>query len=272
MVNGFAPTSFNEALAIRNSKSVIPYAGGTDLMVGMSEDKSILFLNNIDSLKKVWQDQDSIYIGSCCSFKQLLGEELVPEVLKKAISEIASPAIRNLGTIGGNICNGSPAGDTLPVLYALNSMLVLRTVAEKSVIAIEEFISGPKRTKLKDNQLLQYIIIPKQNCNNYYYKKIGSRKAESISKISFTGIVKVEGNRIRRLSIAFGSVGPTVVRERILEEKLTGLTLCEAEKMKGNIIEAYKKIINPINDQRSTAEYRKKVAINLLDDFLSSIK
>ena len=133
MVEGYSPSTFEEALKILNEKDVIIYAGGTDLMVKNKNttsllpkfNKDLLYVGNLNELKEIKEDENKIKIGAACTLSSLLRVERIPEVLKEAIRHIASPAIRNMGTIGGNICNASPAGDTLPILYALDAKLKL---------------------------------------------------------------------------------------------------------------------------------------------------
>ncbi len=270
MVNGYRPTTIAEALQLCRNNDIVPYAGGTDWMIGRDDSKTLLFLNGIPQLKEVEEEEEDIYIGAACTYTELLNLNLIPTVLKDAIAGIASPAIRNAGTIGGNICNASPAGDTLPVLYALDAELVISTVDTTEVIGIEEFITGPKKTRLQKDELIEQIIIPKKKISSYYYKKIGARKADAISKLSFVGLINIENEQIKDLACAFGAVGPTVVRSKELESILIGKTLKEAKEIKEEVMNKYNEIIRPIDDQRSTALYRKKVSLNLLQDFLET--
>lgn len=270
MVNGYRPSTIIEALQIRRNCDVVPYAGGTDWMIKRDESKTLLFLNGIQQLKEVEEDEDGIYIGSACTSAELLKSDMVPQVLKEAIEGIASPAIRNAGTIGGNICNASPAGDTLPILYALDAELVISTVDSTEVVGIEDFIIGPKKNNLSKDELIEQIMIPKNGAYSYYYKKIGARKADAISKLSFVGIFLEEKGVIKKVACAFGAVGPTVVRSKEIEAMLVGKTLKEANVIKDEVISKYSELIHPIDDQRSTAIYRKKVALNLYQDFLES--
>lgn len=268
MVNGYRPTTISEALEIRRDHDVVPYAGGTDWMINRDDSKTLLFLNGIPKLKEIDEDENNIYIGAASTYAELLTSDIIPQVLKDAITGIASPAIRNVGTLGGNICNASPAGDTLPILYALDAGLVVSTVDAAEVIDIDDFIIGPKKTVLRKDELIEQIIIPKKIISTYYYKKIGARKADAISKLSFVGIINKENGLIKEFACSFGAVGPTVVRNRLAESLIIGKSYAEAMDAKADLLYKYNEIIRPIDDQRSTATYRKKVAINLLQDFL----
>lgn len=274
-VDGYLPKTINGALQILNSENVIVYAGGTDLMVRYKNetsllpkfDKNILYIGQIDELKKVYENNEEIVIGAGCTLASLLRNEHVPEILKKAIRGAASPAIRNMGTIGGNICNASPAGDTLPVLYSLNSRCSVISEGLERTINIEDFIYGPRRTVLEKNEMLKSITIPKENFNIVHYEKVGARKASAISKLSFAGLCNVENGRVQNLRISFGAVGATVVRLKEAENLIIGREINTLDKFIKEAIELYDKNINPIDDQRSTAQYRKIVVMNLIKYF-----
>lgn len=274
-VDGYLPKTINAALQILNSENVIVYAGGTDLMVRYKNeasllpmfDKNILYIGQIDELKKVYENNEEIVIGAGCTLASLLINEHVPEILKKAIRGAASPAIRNMGTIGGNICNASPAGDTLPVLYSLNSRCSVISEGLERTINIEDFIYGPRRTVLEKNEMLKSITIPKENFNIVHYEKVGARKASAISKLSFAGLCNVENGRVQDLRISFGAVGATVVRLKEAENLIIGRQINTLDKFIKEAIEIYDKNINPIDDQRSTAQYRKIVVMNLIKYF-----
>ncbi|WP_428818024.1 FAD binding domain-containing protein (plasmid) [Clostridium butyricum] len=274
-VDGYLPKTINAALQILNSENVILYAGGTDLMVRYKNetsllpifDKNILYIGQIDELKKVYENDEEIVIGAGCTLASLLRNEHVPEILKKAIRGAASPAIRNMGTIGGNICNASPAGDTLPVLYSLNSRCSVISEGLERTINIEDFIYGPRRTVLEKNEMLKSITIPKENFNIVHYEKVGARKASAISKLSFAGLCNVENGRVQDLRISFGAVGATVVRLKEAENLIIGRQINTLDKFIKEAIEIYDKNINPIDDQRSTAQYRKIVVMNLIKYF-----
>lgn len=274
-VDGYLPKTINGALQILNSENVIVYAGGTDLMVRYKNetsllprfDKNILYIGQIDELKKVYENNEEIVIGAGCTLASLLRNEHVPEILKKAIRGAASPAIRNMGTIGGNICNASPAGDTLPILYSLNSRCSVISEGLERTINIEDFIYGPRRTALEKNEMLKSITIPKENFNIVHYEKVGARKASAISKLSFAGLCNVENGRVQDLRISFGAVGATVVRLKEAENLIIGREINTLDKFIKEAIELYDKNINPIDDQRSTAQYRKIVVMNLIKYF-----
>lgn len=268
MVEAYFPSTLIQALQIMSEKDVIPYAGGTDIMVAKKFAHPFLYLEGITELQKIRRDLNQIHIGAACTYEQLLASEDIPRVLKDAILQIASPSIRNLGTIGGNICNASPAGDSLPVLYALNAVLILETLGETREVPIEEYITGVKRTIRKPSWLLKEIVILDWN-KPYIWQKVGARKAQAIAKLSFAGLHELEDGKIKDIRIAFGAVGATVARDRGVEEEIIGKKVSDIDI--SSVIQYYGKIIRPIDDQRSEAAYRRTVCLNILGDYLENI-
>jgi CO/xanthine dehydrogenase FAD-binding subunit len=279
MVGGFIPNNLGEALEIRAAKKVIPYAGGTELMVKEEAAGDYLFLHRLPELKELSADNGHIRIGSGCTFAELLESDIAPPLLKEAVGGIAAPAIRNLGTIGGNICNASPAGDTLPPLYLYDAAIVLASLdpnsntADKKIIErrlpIADFILGVRKTALKDNEILTAIEIPLSSFTHTAYQKVGARKAQAISKLSFAAAARIENGEIKDFRAAFGAVGITVVRRRDLEKHITGQKAAAVHPEETRA--RYEPVLKPIDDQRSSGEYRKQVCLNLLADFLESV-
>lgn len=279
MVRAYRPPDFQSALTIMRENRAIPLAGGTDLMVsrrrwsGLSPffAKPVLFIGHLEEIKQVEPDITNIKIGSACSLTSLIEHREIPEVLKIVISQMATPAIRNIGTLGGNICNASPAGDALPVLYALDASVVLQRKAEIRTLPIEKFITGPGETVLKDDELLTSIIIPKKSYNVGFYRKVGTRQANSLSKLSFQGLARIEEGKISDIRISFGAVALTVIRSREIEELLIEKSGKEIEKLISEVNSLYSAVIKPIDDQRSNIRYRKTISLKLLRYFLRTV-
>lgn len=269
MVNGYKATSLKEALDIREREEVTPYAGGTDLMIEAKEDVTYLFLNKIPEIKKISEDDENIYIGAGCSFTDVLESEITPKILKEAIAQIAAPAIRNFGTVGGNICNGSPKGDSSIIFFVTESKLRLVSNRGERIIPISEFFIARNRTSLEKDELLVEIIMKKKGIDNYYFKKVGPRNALAISRVSFAGILDLEDNKIINCVTAFGAVSDVIFRRKDLDEMLIGKTIEEAKEIREEYLRAYDEGINPIRG-RVSAEFRKSVCKNLLKDFLES--
>ena len=199
MVTGHYPTSLKEALALlEKHQGALLISGGTDVMVVKKEAEHVIFLNQIEELKHVEEAKEAAHgksilrIGAGVTYAHMLSHPLIPKVLKQAVLGIASPAIRNIGTMAGNICNASPAGDTLPVLYALDAKVIIHGNEAGKMntrkVPIEAFIQGIRKIDLKPTELVAAIEIPieaYEKMNRCADEKVGARKSEAISKLSF---------------------------------------------------------------------------------------
>lgn len=229
----------------------------------------VLFLSHLQALRYITVEGADLVIGAGATLADLLNDKRIPSALKQAAAQIASPAIRNVATLTGNICNASPAGDTLPALYCLNARLVLACDGKERRVNIGDFIQGPGKTDLRDDELVKSIVLPMERFEVVDYRKVGTRKANALSKLAFLGLAKVEGETIQDVRIAFGAVAPTVVRSRQLESECIGLSRRELAQRRPELLDAYARLIVPIDDQRSTAHYRKAISLRLLDHFLT---
>jgi CO/xanthine dehydrogenase FAD-binding subunit len=265
-----------EALEIRSKVKTIVFAGGSDLMVkhrtwsGVVPDllDTILLIGHLEQLQGITVKNNILKIGAGCTLTEILNDRRIPDCIKLPISQMASPSIRNIGTIGGNICNSSPAGDTLPMLYALDARLKIQSKNNTFSVGIADFITGPGQNKLKEDEILSQIIIPLPDYNCCFYRKVGSRKANSISKLSFFGLAKANASHILEVKIAMGAVSPTVIRSLEAEILLKGTSRSQIPQLLDKILACYDNLLNPIDDLRSTREYRKQVSRQLLEYFL----
>ena len=270
--------TLNEVLHCIDHRDTLIFAGGTDLMVKYKNwsglvptiNKDVIFIDDIDELKHIDEDETSIEIGSCCSLSDILKNKNVPYVLREAADNMASVAVRNLATIGGNICNSSPAGDLLPPLYGLDAKIKIESKNHERILPINQFILGPGKNLLHKNEILTKVIIKKEIFQKEIYKKVGTRKSTALSKLSFVGLCKSNNSGIEDIRIAFGAVGPKVVYSKSIEEEIIMKGLLNKKDIE-NIINKYRSLISPITDQRSTESYRKTVCLNLLEDFLKSV-
>jgi len=278
-VKNIIPKTYLETLEYLNSDDYKLLAGGTDLMIQKRSwsnmlpefKKSTLTIFNLQEMKYMFEEDDFLHIGAGMSLEDIKDNDLTPELLVEAINIMASPAIRNMATLGGNIGNASPAGDSLPVLYVLNALIVLESIEAVREVPISDFIVGPGKKSIKSNEIIKEIKIPKKQFTQTKFEKVGGRKADAISKISFAGAIEINNNIIQDFRAAFGAVGPTVVRKTSLENEIIGQTLAETKLDIKNILKSYEPFITPINDQRSNKEYRKEVALNILESFILNI-
>lgn len=268
MVNGYAPKTLAEALELRSKYDLVPYAGGTDLMVENRPGVSYLFLGKLAELKGICEDGDFVRIGAAVTYTEALASPMVPQLMKEAISRIAAPAIRNAGTFGGNLGNGSAKADSVLIEFVTGAKLRLLSTKGERVVDVEQFYLGRKKLDLHNDEIIAEILLPKAGIDDYYYKKVGGRNALAISRVSFAGILSVENGTITRFSAGFGAVADTVLRYRDLETMLIGKTVAEAKAARADVLKAYSdKLV--LTRGRVSAEYRKTVCMNLLGDFLT---
>jgi len=264
-----APVTLAEALRLRREPGCIPYAGGTDLMVEPGEGACFLFIGRIPELKNIVADNEHIRIGAACTFTEIIEHPLTPAILKDACLQIAAPAIRNAGTAGGNIANGSPKADSALIFMAADARLRLMNADSERIIPVREFYLGRKKLAMADDELIIEILIPIHGLDNYYYKKVGARNALSISRVSFAGIMDIRDGVIMNCAVSFGAVSDVILCFTEIDGLLTGKTVAEAKELKDAYISAYDRAIVPTRG-RVGIEYRKDVCMNLLRDFLKS--
>ena len=278
MIKYFLPTSVKEALEILNKNDCYILSGGTDLMVqkhfssGLAPkfDKDIIFVSNLNELDYIKLDNDgNVRVGATTKYYELEQSDLVPQIYKDVISQIASPNIRNMATLVGNIANASPAGDSLVPLVINDAKVVLSSVNGNREMLVSDFIYGVRKIHREPNELITEVILPKQDLT-YLYRKVGSRKAETITKASVLVAYKKEKNILKDFRVAFGSVSIKTVRNPEIENKYIGMNVEDINV--NDVINDYYTLVVPITDQRSTKEYRHKVAMNLLKKFVEEIK
>lgn len=268
MVNGYVAASLQEALELRAAHSVVPYAGGTDLMVENRKGVDYLFINKVPELREIKVDDEYVRIGAAVTFTEALESPDVPELMKEAVSRIAAPAIRNAGTFGGNLGNGSAKADSVLIEFVTDAKLRLVSKGGERIVDVDKFYLGRKKLDLRDDELIAEVLIPKNGLDDYYYEKVGGRNALAISRVSFAGVFAKENDRITNVAAAFGAVADTVLRYRDIEAMLIGKTVGEAKAMKEEYLKAYADRM-VLTRGRVSAEYRRDVCLNLLGEFLT---
>jgi CO/xanthine dehydrogenase FAD-binding subunit len=268
----FVPPSLDSLWRILDDEpEALIYAGGTDLLVKRRKNDvnplPLVCLERIKELKGVREYGPDIFIGACSSHTSLLANPIIRKtfpVLAKGLQALGSPPIRNMGTIGGNIGTASPAGDTLPPLYALDAELEIRSRTSLRRIAIKDFIVGPGQRRLDKGEILAGIWLKKDaDFNIHHFEKVGQRNALAISIASLAALLKVSGSGIiERVRLAWGSVAPTVVRTTDVEAALKGRPLSRETLQEA--MPLIRHAVSPIDDIRATAAYRRTVAANLL--------
>jgi xanthine dehydrogenase small subunit len=264
-----------QAYKILSEQSVKVIAGGTDLMVlytsGSLMPNNILDIWQLNELRSISEEQDYLKIGALCTYTELINDKRVKEFAPSLVSAsrtIGAVQIQNRGTLGGNIVNGSPAGDSLPVLAAFDAELELGSARGTRRVAFNQFYTGYRQSVLSSDELLLKIFLPKQQereKSDFY--KVGTRAAQAISKVVMAVRAIVDSDkRIEAIAISLGSVAPTVIRASQTEEALIGLEITPEliEQAKTRLSQE----IKPIDDIRSTEHYRRVVTGNLIAKFL----
>jgi len=269
MVNSIFATSLEDALKARQNPELIPYTGGTDLMVVGNEEASYLFLNKVPQMREIKTLEDTLRIGAAVTFTEIIHHEDTPEILKEACRQIAAPAIRNTGTVGGNIGNGSAKADSALIFILLDATLRLVSAREERILPLRAFYQGRKKLDLKPDELIVEIILPRHGLDNFYYQKVGARDALAISRLSFAGVLHIEEGVITHFATAFGAIADTILCFEEIDNMFIGKTIAQAKTIKKDYLEAMDKAIIPIQG-RVSIEYRKDVVMNLLKDFLET--
>ena len=254
---------------LRDEGPLTPLAGCTDLYVllnfGTLADRRFLDLWRLDSLRTIAVKRDVLSIGALATHTDLIRSRLVRArvpMLAAAASEVGGVQIQNRGTIGGNVANASPAGDTLPVLAAADAVVVLASVDGTRRVPFTSFYTGYRRTLRRSDELIVALEIPRIQ-GRQWFRKVGTRAAQAISKVVMAGVVGPKARGGRRVRVALGSVAPTVIRASKTEAALAA----------GAAVETAQQVllgeIAPIDDIRSDADYRRRVAANLLARLLA---
>ncbi|HOO33814.1 MAG TPA: xanthine dehydrogenase family protein subunit M [Thermotogota bacterium] len=263
------PRDEEELFEVLNSDSRI-LNGGTDVMVRARLERfpvaKLVSLDKIEDLTGIVDEGNAIRILCKTTYSEILNHPVIREnfpILLKACSEIGSTQIRNRGTLAGNVANASPAGDGSLALYLLDALVVIHHRNGQKTIRLEDFIKGPGRTLLEPGEYIHSIIIPKLTENTvHYFKKVGQRKAMAISIASMGAVYSLRKGMFMNLRLAFGSLGPTVLRADSIEAAARGMKFDEATAEKLSAMTAA--VVSPIGDVRASAEYRGKVASNLV--------
>jgi len=267
------PRNLKAALAmLAEEPTLTPIAGCTDVMVGLhfgtSDQRRFIDLWPLDELRGIRMDKPKglsprtglsphLRIGALTTYAEIIASPIIRKrvpMLAAAAREIGGAQIQNRGTLGGNIANASPAGDALPVLAAAGARIVLRSTGGERRVHFSDFYTGYRTSVRQGDELITAIEIPEIE-GRQWWRKVGTRRAQAISKIMMAG---VNGRHVR---IALGSVGPTVVlAEETARSLAAGGSLAAAQAL-------LREEIAPIDDVRSTGAYRSQVAANLLAQF-----
>ena len=254
-----------------------PFAGGTDLMVLLEAGKLVQrrFLNiwKLPELKGIEITSSHVILGALTTYTEVRSSEVLSRefpLLCRAASETGSVATQNRGTLGGNIANASPAADSPPALLAYDAEVEIVSSRGNRWKAYSGFHAGYKAVDLVADELINRIRLLRSKRDwKQHYRKVGTRRAQAVSKVCFAGAARMQQGRIADVRIALGSIAPIVLRATETEKMLTGEKPSAAVRQAAQ--EMLAREITPIDDIRSTARYRQRVAQNLLVEFLEML-
>jgi CO/xanthine dehydrogenase FAD-binding subunit len=271
------PRTVEEAVRLFGVQpGAVPLAGGTDFMVawnaGQANGRTVLDLSRLSPWKRIRESHQGVSIGALVTHWDLQQQPVIRKrfpLLVEACSTVGGRQIQARGTLGGNVANASPAGDTFPPLAVYEARVRLRSIKGTRVLPVRDFFTGVKRTARGEGELIDSIELEfPRRPSRQMFRKVGTRAASAISKVVASGLLWLaDDGRIRELRFALGSVAPTVRRLASVESFVAGKKPTPAVIAKA--VELLGGDISPIDDFRSTRDYRRDVSRNLLRAFLS---
>jgi len=277
----YAPISLDKVLDIlnKNAGETSVIAGGTDLLINMNQKKvapnMILDLKKVKELNFIKEENGLVRIGAMSTFAQVAQSKLINDkakVLAQACNGIGSPQIRNLGTIGGNIINASPAADSVPALIALNAKAILKSKENERVVVIEDIFEDMFNTIIKENEILTEVFFETPNELTYSnFRKLGRRAALAISRISIAAVMEKtpEGNTLKDVRLSLGAVNKYPFRTREAEELLKGQPICD-EKME-ECVEKISEIAAVTLGSRASAPFKRESIKGIAREVITNI-
>lgn len=262
------PRTLSEALELL-AQGGKPLAGGTDLLVAIRKGQEspglLVYVDEVPELRVLEEEEGGLEVGAALTHAELLSHPATAgfPILRMVVGAIGSPAIRAMGTLGGNIVTASPAGDSLVALHLLEARVRVVGPDGERELPIGEFIVGPRKTALRPGELVRSVFLPRL-CGQpeSFFRKVGRRRALIIAIASLGALVWVRDGVVEWVRLALGSVAPTVVRPQGVEEALVGRPV--VPEAWADLVPALSAATSPISDLRASAEYRRKVAGRLL--------
>lgn len=269
----YIPQSLDEALKLRKEKQCHPLAGGTDLMVQYRKGTDVtpafpfcvMIISNLKELKGIRVLEDgSVRIGAGVTASEIAESELVPWHVRQAAGRMGAVSLRNIATIGGNLGNASPKGDLPQPLILLDAWILLAREDGLRKMKVDEFILGSKKTALRDDEIIYAVEIPKVDYTYAYYHKVGTRRANAISKLSLSALMSVKDGIITDFRASTGAAGPKVVRDYASEALIRGRRIDAIAEVKEQFLEGWNGAISP----HAMPLYRRAATRNMLSYFL----
>ena len=272
------PKSLDEALKVLDSNTKLKIiSGGTDVLIklhhGKFNDVELLSIKNLDTLRdiKILED-NTISIGANVTFSDIFRSEVINNnvpILSEAAVSMGGPQIRNMATIGGNVCNGAVSADSAPALFSLNAELKIKSLNNERIVKITEFYDGPGKVKIERNEILTEILIKEEDYKNKKgkYIKFANRKALDISMLGVALLYEIEDNTFKDLRVSLGVAAPTPIRCRTAENFAIGNNI--TNEVINKIAELARLDSNPRNSWRGSRDYRLHLISTLIKRILS---
>ena len=277
-----APITLAQALVLHDAHPQARWlAGGTDLLVHLRQIPAttkppiLIDISRVPEMHGIHVDAGGLHIGAGNSFAHIAASPLVAAyapALQQAALTVGGPAIRNMGTLGGNLCSASPAADSLPPLVMLDAQVELSSASGTRRLAVADFVTGPRQTQLAADELLTRVSLPlRPELNTQRFVKIGLRQSLAIAVASFAGMLVCDADGcITEARFAWGSVGPVVQRFPEIEALLTGQTAASLPPdLLAQVLQKVRTSVQPVEDLRASADYRRAMASQLLANFLA---
>ena len=272
----YIPTTLEEALRIRKETGAHPLAGGSDIMVqgkrgiGLHPELPypVMIITSIPELKGITDNGDgTVTIGALTTPSEIASSNIVPWHVRKAAAGMGAIALRNTATIGGNIGNASPKGDLPQPLILLDAEVVLSSESGERRMLLDDFILGAKKTALREDEIIKSVVIPAHSFTYSYYRKIGMRRANAISKLSLSAACTVKDGIISDFRASSGAAGPKVIRSREAESMIVRRPVEELAEIVPDFLTAWDHAISP----HAMPMYRRHTTARMLTYFLEAI-
>lgn len=267
----FTPRSLEEALGLRaEHPEATVLAGGTDVFValeaGVLAPRAVLNLWGCPGLRGVTGKAESgLRLGALTTFADLVRHPEIPSVLRDCARTVGAAQIQSRATVGGNIANASPAGDSLPLWLALDASFEVASVRGSRTVPASAFFLGYRKVDLAPDELLTAVHVPAWGTDRLVYRKVGTRLFQAISKVVLGGRLRIVDGIVTEARVALGSAAPTPVRCTEVEQ------LLEGHPVNADAADRIAVDIAPIDDVRSTAVYRRQVATNIVRTWLRGV-
>ena len=273
----FSPQSTVSLLStLKRTPQTVPFAGGTYIL-GKNKKKypslpaSIIYLKGIDELCRIHRTERYIEVGACASIGKILniGSKVLPPILYRALKSIGTPALRNLATLGGNLCAPEQRLTAFPVLLLLDARIELRKAGASRWIGINRFVGPDGSLAIESGEILSRIRIPLKDWNVQVFKRLSSGVSHTEHSLSFCGLAENSKSVLIDFRFAFATMGKTIFRSREIEAELASRKLPLSPKDRTSVVEAFGDIIETMT--LTLSRYQRRMAFNLFRWFLSQL-